>query len=107
MGGERLYAQIFLGVWMLINAVLNLFQVKIFLKKSAISILSKEELASYQRGFVLPYTLLGILFIVMGNIESKDLLSTPVFIVVYVILASIPIAMVFRNNKKHSGYYFW
>jgi len=102
-----LNAQIFIGVCMFINAILHFFQVKIFLKKSEISIFSEEELASYQRGFVLPYTLLGILIIAMGIIESKDVLSTPVFIVVYVLLAAVPVALLFRNNKKHSGYYFW
>ncbi|MEK3910069.1 hypothetical protein [Paenibacillus sp. FSL H7-0331] len=102
-----MYAQIFLGIWMLVNAGFHFFKLKFFLRKSVISILSEDELASYQKGSVLPYILLGILIIVMGIIEGKELLSTPVFIGVYIILASIPFALLFRNNKKHSGYYFW
>lgn len=92
---------------MLVNAGFHFFRFKLFLRKSVISILSEDELASYQRGFVLPYILLGILFIVMGVIEDKELLSTPVFIGVYIIMATISFALLFRNNKKHSGYYFW
>ena len=102
-----MYFQIFLGVWMLINAVLNLLKVKIFLKKSIRSTLSEAELSSYQRGVVLPFTLLGILFITMGIIENRNLVSTSVFIVIYIILASIPLTLIFRNNKKHLGYYLW
>ncbi|SDE65633.1 hypothetical protein SAMN02799630_06011 [Paenibacillus sp. UNCCL117] len=102
-----MYAQIFLGIWVLINAVLHLMGSKVFLRKSVISALNKEELASYQRGFVLPYLLLGTILISMGIVEERKLLSTPVFIGVYVILVSIPFALLFRNNKKHSGYYFW
>jgi hypothetical protein len=74
-----MYAQIFLGIWMLVNAILHFFGVKIFLKKSAITTLSKEELASYQRGLVLPYTLFEITrntrAIIFGNFFRQHVLE--------------------------------
>lgn len=95
-----MYAQIFLGIWMLLNAGFHFFNLKFFLRKSVISILSEDELVSYQKGMVLPYILLGILFIAMGIIEYKELFSTPVFIGVYIILVIIPTAMLLETTKN-------
>ena len=102
-----MYAQLFLGIWMLINAITHLLKLNIFLKKSIISSLSDDELASYHKGCVLPFFLLGILFISMAFVEVNKLLSTPLFIIVYIIFASVPSFLFLRNNKKHSGFYFF
>ena len=102
-----MYSQLFLGVWFLINAGLHYFNVKFLINKSVRTILSEQELVSYQKGFVLPDFLIGTLFIIMGIVEKMALLSTPVFIVVYVMLALFPLWLILKNNKKHSGYYFW
>lgn len=102
-----MYILIVFGVFMLIIAVSYLFKVKLFLKKSVISTLSEAELTSYQRRAVFPFTLLGILHITIGIIYNMDWLSHSVLMAVLIISSSIPFILLFRNNKKHLGYYFW
>ncbi|MFS0724973.1 hypothetical protein [Paenibacillus sp. 1P07SE] len=102
-----MYAQIFLGVWMLAIGVGHLFSAPFMIRQSYRERFSKEELASYQRGLVLPQFILGVTFISMGIVESKDLLSLPVFLGIYLLIVSFALGMILINNKKHTGYYFW
>jgi uncharacterized membrane protein HdeD (DUF308 family) len=104
-GGKGMYAQIFLGIWMLVNGVCHFFEFKFLLRKSVMDILSEDELASFQKGLVFPQILLGATFIIMGIVENKGILSLPVFLGIYIILGAVSITMILINNKKHSGYY--
>ncbi|MFC5986376.1 hypothetical protein ACFPXP_08010 [Marinicrinis lubricantis] len=102
-----MFAQIFLGIWMLVRGLCHLFKLNFLLRKSVMHTLSEEELASFHRGLVLPYILLGMTFIIMGIVESKDILSMPLFLAIYIILGAVSLTLILINNKKHSGYYIW
>ncbi|MGG1633000.1 hypothetical protein MHH56_28540 [Paenibacillus sp. FSL K6-3182] len=102
-----MYAQIFLGIWMLVIGGCHFFKLKILLRKSVIDILSEDELASFQKGLIFPHILLGMTFIIMGIFENKGILSLPVFLGIYIIFGAVSITMILINNKKHSGYYIW
>ncbi|MEK3792518.1 hypothetical protein MKX42_12395 [Paenibacillus sp. FSL R7-0204] len=98
-------AQFFLGIWMLTQAACHFFGFDVFLRQSVRDSLSKDERASFQRGMVLPYLILGMTFIGMGIVERKGSLSMPVFLGLYIILCAASLAGILRNNKKHLGYY--
>ncbi|OME66888.1 hypothetical protein BK120_34210 [Paenibacillus sp. FSL A5-0031] len=102
-----MYAQIFLGIWMLVIGVCHFLKLKFLLRKSVIDILSGDELASFQKGLIFPHILLGMTFIIMGIFGNKGILSLPVFLGIYIILGAVSITMILINNKKHSGYYIW
>ncbi|MBP1991515.1 hypothetical protein [Paenibacillus eucommiae] len=104
--GKKMYAQIFLGIAMIIIGICNLLNLKFVIGKNAKKIISENELISFQKGLALPYFLLGIILITMGLVERENIIKGPVFIGIYIILAAIPLAMALANNKKHSGYYF-
>lgn len=101
-----MYAQIFLGLAMIIKGICNLLKLKIVISKNAKKMIDENDLSSFQKGLALPYFLLGIIFITMGLIERENIIQRPMYIGIYIILAAIPLAMVLANNKKHSGYYF-
>lgn len=103
----EIIAQIFLGIWMLTQAACHFFGLHVLLRQSVRDSLSKNERASFQRGMVLPYLLLGMTFIGMGIVERKGFLSMPIFLGLYIILCAVPLAGVLRNNKKHLGHYMW
>ncbi|ETT44242.1 hypothetical protein BK147_05450 [Paenibacillus sp. FSL R7-0337] len=103
----EIIAQIFLGIWMLTQAACHFFGLDVFLRQYVRDSLSKEERASFQRGMVLPYLILGMTFIGMGIVERKGFLSMPVFLGLYIILCAASLAGVLRNNKKHLGHYMW
>ncbi|MCU6707339.1 hypothetical protein M6D81_01340 [Paenibacillus sp. J5C_2022] len=102
-----MYAQIFLGVWMLVQGFCHLFKLKFLLRKSFVSALSEEERVSYQKGLVIPYLLSGMIFIGMGIIERSEVFPLPLFLGLYILLTAIPVGLLLFNNKKHSGYYWW
>lgn len=101
-----MYAQLFLGIAMLLTG-LGHWRGKSFLIRSSIrDVLDGEALRAYQRSLALPYTCLGILFIVMGLAEKQGGLQGPLFVTVYIVLALVPILWAIRNNKKHLGRYW-
>lgn len=102
-----MYAQIFLGIWMLVQGICHLLKLKVLLRKSVIETLSESELASFQKGLVLPKILLGMTFINMGIVEKQGILPLPIFLGVYIFIGAISITMILINNKKHSGFYIW
>lgn len=66
-----MYAQLFLGIAMLVMASGH-WRGKASLIRSGIrEVLQGDALRSYQRSLALPYTCLGILFIVMGLVGGK------------------------------------
>lgn len=103
----EIIAQILLGIWMLTQAACHFSGLDVFLRQSVWDSLSKEERASFQRGMVLPYLILGMTFIGMGIVERKSVLSMPLFLGLYIILCAASLAGVLRNNKKHLGHYMW
>lgn len=98
-----MYVQLFLGIMMLLNGIGHYFKVHFLLRKSLINRMNKDELASFQRGMVLPSLLLGMTFIVMGFVEKSELLPLPVFLGIYILIAVISLAMIYINSKKHTG----
>lgn len=101
-----MYAQLFLGIAMLVMAFGH-WREKAFLVRSSIrEVLHGDALRSFQKSLALPYTYLGVLFIVMGLVEKQGILHGPVFVAVYIILALVPILWAIRNNKKHLGRYW-
>ncbi len=101
-----MYAQLFLGIAMLLMALGHWRGKATLIRSSIRDVLSGEALRSYQRSLALPYTCLGILFIVMGLVEKQEILHGPVFVAVYILLALVPILWAIRNNKKHLGRYW-
>ncbi len=101
-----MYAQLFLGIAMLVMA-LGHWRGKVSLLRSGIrEALDGEARRSYQRSLALPYTCLGILFIVMGLVEKQAVLQGSRFVALYIVLAFVPILWALRNNKKHLGRYW-
>ncbi|OIJ08166.1 hypothetical protein BKP35_18060 [Anaerobacillus arseniciselenatis] len=101
-----MFAQLFLGIAMIIIGVCHLLNKRLFLHKNIESFVS--DVRSFQKGAALSYFLLGILFMVMGIVEKKAIFETSTFIMVYIILAIIPLTIALVNNKKHGGkYWFW
>jgi hypothetical protein len=101
-----MYAQLFLGIAMIISGIGHLLSFKLFIGKNAKTLISGESIGSFQKGLALPHFLLGLIFITMGLVEKENSLQLPVFIGIYIILALIPLTLVLRNNKNHSGRYF-
>ncbi len=101
-----MYAQLFLGIAMLVMAFGH-WRGKAFLVRSSIrEVLHGDALRSFQKSLVLPYTYLGVLFIVMGLAEKQAVLRGPLFVGLYIVLALVPILWVLRINKKHLGRYW-
>lgn len=96
-----MFAQIFLGIWMIIVGTSHICKRKYFVRKSLRNALTEEELALYQRGLIFPHMLLGATFIVMGIIEKREIVPMPVFLGIYILSGAMAITMIIRNNKKH------
>lgn len=101
-----MFAQILLGITIIIFGICHLSGIKSLLGKNMKTILRGEALRSFQKGLALPLFLLGILFITMGIVERANILARPIFITLYIVLSCIPLAMVLCHNKKHAGRYF-
>jgi len=104
-GYSIMYAQIFLGIVIIVKGILHWFSTSIVISNKVKQIISEHQLKKFQKGVALPHFLLGILFIAMGIVERMKILETPIFIAIYIILGAIPIGMTLINNKKYSGYY--
>lgn len=100
-----MYAQICLGIVFIGMGICHSFKVKIFLRKRLVEELGKNLIEKYQKGLIFPYLMLGIIFITMAIIETLNVLQTPVFIGMYIILAVIPFWMILMNNKKYTDSY--
>lgn len=100
-----MYAQLFLGVAMLLTGFGHWRGKSFLIRNSLRDDLSGEALRSFQKSLALPYTCLGILFIVMGLVEKQGGLQGPAFVVVYIVLGFVPILWIIRNYKKHLGRY--
>ena len=92
---------------MLTQAACHFFGLNVFLRQSVMNKLNKEERASFQRGMVLPYLILGMTFVGMGIVERKGFLSMPLFLGLYIMLCAASLAGILRNNKKYLGHYMW
>ena len=101
-----MFAQIFLGISMIIKGFSYLLNKRLFIRKDIENFVS--DVRSYQKGAALSYFLLGLLFIIMGIVEKKAIFETSTFVIIYISLAIIPLTISLLNNKKHSGrYWFW
>ncbi|WP_407268570.1 hypothetical protein [Radiobacillus sp. PE A8.2] len=98
-----MFAQIFLGIFMIIMGISHLLNKRLFLQKNIENLVS--DVRSYQKGAALSCCLSGILFITMGIIEKKAIFETSTFVITYIFLAIIPLTIAILNNKKHSGKY--
>ena len=105
-GGREMFVQIFLGALILIFGICHLLKVKSLLRKTIINNLSEHEIASFQRGLVLPFFLSGTTFIVMGFIEKQGIFPTTVFLAIYIFIGAISLTMILLNTKKHTEQYF-
>lgn len=94
-----MYAQIFLGIFWLMMAVFSWLQKPFMLRKK----LRTGDNKGYQRFLTLPLSLFGIIFIVMGIVDHLDILSETTFIVIYICLCIIPLALVLYGNIKYFG----
>jgi len=100
-----MFAQIFLGIWMLICGGCHYLKLDFLLRNSIKDALDKNQLASFQRGLVFPYLLLGVTFIMMGIVESKGIIPLPMFLAIYITLGAVSLIIIIRNNKKYLGRY--
>jgi len=98
-----MFAQLFLGIGMLIIGCCHLMKLDVFLSRALTRYIRAKDLDSFQRRLVLPHFLFGILFIAMGFVEKANVLQTPVFAGIYVILGAVPLTMILYNNKKYAG----
>ncbi|MGO1470367.1 MAG: hypothetical protein ACTHW2_10135 [Tissierella sp.] len=101
-----MFAQILLGIFMIIIGVFHLMNSKLFLGNRAKRNIKTKKIKSFQKGMVLPHFLLGMLFISMGIVEKMFDMQRLSFIGLYVVLGAIPLGMILINNKKHSGSYW-
>lgn len=103
-----MYAQIFLGITILIIGFSHLLKAKFFLSKNITTYINEEQVPSYQNKIAIPYLLMGVLFITMGIVESKEIMSTFVYVVLYILFAAIPLGLMLLINKRYAGQYtFW
>lgn len=94
-----MYAQIFLGLFWLFAALTDWMQKPILLSKA----LRHRASRHYKRFLALPHGLMGLIFMAMGMLERRSLLPTRWFILLYIGLACIPMALLLFNIKKHFG----
>lgn len=98
--GEKMFAQIFLGILLLAQGICSLVNHPVFCRKGAFEHLNKVEKKRYfiARGLIL--CLAALLVIIMAFVERAKLFSTMVFLFIYVgngvLLALIQI----RINKR-------
>ncbi|MDV2582791.1 hypothetical protein [Alkalibacillus haloalkaliphilus] len=93
-----MFAQLFLGLFMLIKGDSHLLNKRLFLHKKIDTFVS--DVRSWQKGAALSSCLLGILIITMGIVERNAILETSTFVNLYFILAIIPLTIALLNNKK-------
>lgn len=90
---------------MIIIGISVLLKSDFMIRRKLLEELGEHRKRSYLKGLVLPYLLLGLLFISMGILEEMNVLKTPVFIALYFTLSAPLLGMLLRNNKKHLGRY--
>jgi hypothetical protein len=100
------FAQIFLGIGIIAKGIFHWANSTVFISNKVKQKISEHQLEEFQKGMVLPHFLLGMLFIGMGIIEEMNIFKTSIFVVIYIVLAVIPLGMILVNNKKYSGDYF-
>lgn len=100
-----MYAQIFLGIAMIVVAIINKANLDIILNKKMKREISKNELKAYQKSLALPFFLLGIFFISMGIVEEMEILESTLFVTLYLVVTIVLLGIIAKNNKKHLGKY--
>lgn len=101
-----MFAQIILGIAMIVKGILHWINSKVVITNRIISNISGDQIGKFQKEAALPHFLLGMLLISMGIIEEINILQTPLFIAIYIILGIIPLGMSLINNKKFSDSYW-
>jgi len=99
------FAQILLGIVFIGMGISHLLKIKTFVSNRILDKLGKNEIEKYQKGLIFPHVMIGVIFIIMGIIENKEILQTPVFVGLYIILAIFPLSMILLNNKKYTDSY--
>jgi len=56
--------------------------------------MSEQKIEKTQKRIALVHFLLGVLLISIGIIEKMNILQTPIFIAIYIILVVIPLVMI-------------
>jgi hypothetical protein len=90
LGDDTLFSQILLGLAFIFFAYEHHQGREWIINNKLKNAWSLEKRHAYQKALVLPYTLLGILFILMGFVESLNVFSVTEYVVLYSVLA-IPI----------------
>lgn len=74
-----------------------------YLTSSTLLKVPKDQQERYIKKMGLNEILLGLLFAIMGQVEAHLNISTPLFITLYVILASVLLGQILVLNKKFLG----
>lgn len=101
-----MYAQLFLGLNMIILGFCHLFNVKFFIRKDIETFVDKDKIKAYQRWGSVPYFLIGVIILIMREVERQEIFQTPVYVGIYILLALIPISIRLFINKKFAGSYW-
>ncbi|MFC6039680.1 hypothetical protein ACFPYN_09640 [Paenisporosarcina macmurdoensis] len=96
------------GILMIIFGFSHLMKSDYFLPQKTRILLGEEKFQPYQKGLVFPNLFTGTLIICMTIVEKLEILQTPTFFALYIILAIIPIILFIANNNINTGrYWFW
>ena len=98
-----MFAQVFLGIWMLVCGGCHYFKLDFLLRSSTKAALGKDKMASFQRGLVFPFILLGVTFITMGVVERKEIIPLPMFLAIYITSGAVSLIFIIKNNKRYLG----
>lgn len=97
-----MHAQLFLGLYMLVQGVSHFFNLNYFFRYNEKDRVDKDRLASYRKGLAIAYFWLGVLFIIMGLVEKYCTFSAVSFSIIYIVLSIPPLVMLKFNYRKIS-----
>lgn len=91
---------------MILIGIINWANFDFIISKKAKQNIGEHKIKHFQKASVLPFFLLGILFIAMGVIEEMNVFETPIFLTIYIALSIIPLGIMLINKKKYLGSYW-
>ncbi len=101
-----MFAQLFLGVYFVIRGISEYFsKPNLFTVPTVFEATNKENLPVYLKKIGMAHIYLGLLFIMMGQIEYWYNPEPKIFITTYITLGGLFVLLITFINKKYTGDY--
>ncbi|HLU21428.1 MAG TPA: hypothetical protein VKZ77_02980 [Bacillaceae bacterium] len=100
-----MYAQLFLGIFFIIQGITKHFSRKpnLLISKVVFQRLSDEEVSSYLKKVGKVNILFGLIVVTMGQIEYRYQPNPWIFLPTYILLGLACIALIIYINKRYTG----